>query len=93
MRRLGDGDLNLPFEPSSGQLDMSDGALAGGVIVIAGHIHVPDVGPMPCLIFRFTNPDGTFMRPVTLVAEPDEIIGAGKLVTQAAAAAVQAAAR
>jgi hypothetical protein len=93
MSRLGSGDLNLPFEPSSGEmLDAADAEICGGMVVMAATIPVPDVGTMPVLVFRFSRPDGTFLRPITLVVEPHEALGAGLLVTRAAEAAVKAAA-
>lgn len=92
--RLGDGDLNLPFERSPRyEAAVEDGAqFCGGLVVVAAAVPVPGFGTKPALIFRFAEPQGTFHHPLILVCEPDELLALEKLIGDGARAAVQAAA-
>jgi hypothetical protein len=94
MRRLGgSGDMNLPYEPSSGHLTDNEGDIASGVVVMAAVVNVPEAGPMPALVFRFARPDGSGFYPVTcLVCEGEDLAALPSLVTAAVAGAIKAAA-
>lgn len=83
-------DLDLPFEPQKRtNLDISDGHIASGAVVMAGTIDVPDHGRMPAVLYRFANPDGSgFYPPIALVAEPDQLLNLIKLTRAAVLAAV-----
>lgn len=85
-------DLDMPFE--EGPLaDMEiDGVVASGLVVMAGTMPVPETGVMPCLIYRFANPDGSgFYPPMILVVDEDQMTKLAQLVASATAAAIKAA--
>lgn len=67
--------LNLPFEENPGgqtfAVDVT-GRLASGVVILAAVLPVPDVGPMPCLIYRFAKPDGSGFHPDVMLALTDD---------------------
>lgn len=88
-------DLDLPFQPQRpSELDLSDGVLAGGMVVLAASIPVPGEGVMPALVFRFTKPDGTgFYPPMVLAVDEDQMTKTAQLVASASAAAIRAATR
>jgi hypothetical protein len=93
-RRLGRGDLNLPFQAAPAGQEMpadADAVLAGGLVVMAATIPVPGVGTKPALVFRFVEPHGVFHHPLVLVCEPDELAHLAQLVFDAIAAAIGAA--
>lgn len=85
-------DLDLPFEPGPrADIDMH-GHVASGAVILAGTVDVPDLGRMPALVYRFANPDGSgFYPPMTLVAEPAQLLNLIKLTRAAVLAANKAA--
>lgn len=87
------GDLDLPFElnPPGAELDLSDGLVAGGVVVLAATLTGP-TGKMPGIVFRFANPDGSgFYPPITLILEEHRLLDVKLLVAKAVNASVKAA--
>lgn len=85
-------DLDVPFEPQKRtDIDMH-GHIASGAVILAGTVDVPDHGRMPALVYRFANPDGSgFYPPITLVAEPAQLLNLIKLTRAAVLAANEAA--
>lgn len=86
-------DLDLPFESQPNTpADVSDGHLAGGLVVIAALVDVPDRGKMPALVYRFAIPDGSgFYPPMTLIVDEDQMAKLAQLTASATAAAIKAA--
>lgn len=85
--------LDLPFLPVGPEpmFDQEDALIVGGVVVLAGTVEVVGVGVRPTLVFRFSQPDGRFVRPVVLVASEDQLLKLKPLVYSAVNAAVRAA--
>lgn len=90
---LGEHDLDLPYEPvPDGPLHTGEGFhIAGGLVVAAATVPVPDVGVMPALRFTFVAPDGTHYPPFLLVSDVDQMTKLKPLVYKAANAAIAAA--
>lgn len=87
-----DNSIDLPFEPSSGELQLdADAQFAGGVVVMACVVDVPEVGPSPALVFRFTAPLGGFYPPMVLVCADDQLAKLRPLVAEAIVTARNAA--
>lgn len=85
-------DLDLPWQPGAGgEVELSDAVIAGGWVVSAGAVPVPDAGPMPLLLFRFARYDGELTRPIALIMSEEQTRKAGPLVKSAAGAAIRAA--
>lgn len=87
------GDMDLPYESNPGPVPMSDEIVhySGGVVVMASVVDVPDVGPRPALVFRFSNPIGQFYEPIVLVCDDDQIAKLRPLINSAIADARRAA--
>ena len=83
--------MDLPFEPSSGDLLDADARFAGGVVVMAATIPIPDVGVKPALVFRFAAPTGEFYPAMVLVCDDDQMAKLRPLVVEAVQAARRAA--
>lgn len=91
---LGENSLDLPFEkvPTGQTVDASDALIASGLVVLAVVVPVPEVGPMPGLMFRFANPDGSgFFPPMILCVDEDQMVKTAAMVSKATAAAIGAA--
>lgn len=88
-------ELDVPFEPQQPtEMDLSDGVLAGGLVVMAAAIPVTGAGTIPALVFRFAKPDGTgFYPPIVLTVDEDQMAKTAQLVASASAAAIRAASR
>lgn len=96
MADLGDHSLDLPFEPQ-GPTPWDHGNehvhYAAGVVVMAAAVEVPDVGKMPALVFRFTEPTtGQFYPPFCLVTDDDQMAKLRPLINEAIATARRGAA-
>ncbi|MCU1591569.1 MAG: hypothetical protein JWP11_2825 [Frankiales bacterium] len=89
---MGD-DLDLPFAPAAAgsTVDLSDAVLAGGWVVAAAALPVPDVGRCPALVLTFSRYDGHLLRPVLLVLTPEQMGKVPALVEAAVHAAIRAA--
>lgn len=91
MSPLGDGGMNLPFEENPERFDTNmDMVVCGGLVVMAAVVPV-DGRTEPALIFRFSQPHGEFLPPITLVVTAAEMVGLVDLVTMATASAIKAA--
>jgi hypothetical protein len=77
--------MDLPYEPTTGELHDDHVHYSGGVVVMASVVNVPTVGPKPGLVFRFATPTGEFYPPVVLVCDDDQIAKLRPLVNQAIA--------
>lgn len=91
---LGDGSLNLPYEdlpePAYGEeIDLSDAALAGGMVTMAAAVSVGE-GREPAIVFRFASPEGEFYKPMVLVVSAEEMESLATVVGDTARAAVDA---
>lgn len=85
---------DLPLEATSGVLhDIGDAVLAGGVVVMATVVDVPELGPHPGLVFRFTGPGGAMVQPVLLLLDQEHLRNASTLVAGAVDMAITAAER
>ena len=82
MGDLGD-DMDLPPEPTSGELHDEHVHWSGGVVVMAAHVDVPDVGRKPAIVFRFATPTGGFYPPVALVQDDDQMAKLRPLIVEA----------
>lgn len=89
--RLGD-DLDLPLEPTSGELLDYHVHWSGGVVVLSSTIDVPGAGKKPALVFRFASPTGEFYTPIVLVADDDQMAKLDPLISGAVDLARRAAA-
>lgn len=92
-RKLGKPTMDVPFEGQpTADMDFSDGHIASGLVVMAGTLPVPDVGTIPCLVYRFANPDGSgFFPPMVLAVDEDQLTKLAQLTATATAAAIKAA--
>jgi hypothetical protein len=91
----GTNDLDLPFEegPPGQTMPLGDGHIAAGMVVIAGVVPVGDRGLMPCLIYRFANPDGSGFYPeMVLIVDDEQMLKLAQLIVAASTAAVRGAA-
>lgn len=62
--------LDVPYEEQDRtEVDLSDGILAGGVVVMGAVLDVEQLGPQPAIVLRFRLPDGGFHRPIVLVQD------------------------
>jgi hypothetical protein len=78
-------DLDIPFvDRPGGYLELQDCVLAGGVIVQAAAVPVPEVGRQPALVLRFSRYDGHLLRPVVLITDDDQMSKLPPLVHNAA---------
>lgn len=75
--------MDLPLEPTTGQLYDDHVHWSGGVVVMASTVDVPEVGVKPAVVFRFTTPDGTFYPPVVLVTDDDQMAKLRPLLVEA----------
>ena len=83
--------MDLPFEPTTGQLHDEHVHFSAGVVVMASVMDVPGIGPKPALVFRFAMPLGGFYPPVVLVQDDDQIAKLRPLIFRAIKAARDAA--
>ena len=87
---LGDGGLNLPFEPTDGfELDV-ECYVTGGIVLRAMTIEVAGQH-QPGVIFDHYLADGTRMPPVALICTAPELRALVELVDKSTQAAVSAA--
>lgn len=86
-------EFDLPFARQAvTEVDLDDAALAGGVVIMAAALPVPEQGLLPALVYRFAKPDGSgFYPPIVLVIDEDQMTKTAQLTASAAAAAIQAA--
>lgn len=69
-------DMELPYEVIKGgpePLLDEHVHFSGSVVVMASVVDVPDVGPKPALVFRFTDPQGQFYPAFCLVMDDDQM--------------------
>ena len=90
MSRLGDS-MDLPFEEGPVHHTTEQMLLAGGVVVMAAVVPLPDGDKKPALAFRFASPTGQFYPLMTLVLDDDQVAKLPALIEQAAAAAIRVA--
>lgn len=87
----GDGNLNLPFEPTERVDVEAVVVIAGGVIVRPGVMAHPVSGePHPVLLLTFSAPDGTLFSDFALVVERSELEALKALVADTVDAALAA---
>lgn len=62
--------LDMPYgEQDPTEIDVGDGILAGGVVIMGAVIDVEQLGPQPAIVLRFRLPDGSFHRPIVLAQD------------------------
>lgn len=83
--------MDLPFEPTTGHLTDEHVHYAGGVVVMASVADVPEAGPKPALVFRFSNPHGEFYPAIVLICDDDQMARLRPLINQSVHAAREAA--
>lgn len=88
---LGD-DLDLPLEPTSGELQDEHVHYSGGVVVMPSTVNVPEAGIKPALVFRFATPDGDFYPAIVLVTDDDQMAKLRPLIVESVQMARRAAA-
>ncbi len=79
--------MDLPFEPTTGALEDEHVHFSGGVVVMASVVAVPDAGPKPALVFRFSTPLGEFYPAIVLVTDDDQMAKLRPLINESIAAA------
>lgn len=87
-------EFDLPFlrHAVADEVELSQAATAGGVVIMAATLPVPEQGLTPALVYRFALPDGTgFYPPIVLVLDEDQMTKTAQLTASAVAAAIQAA--
>ena len=84
--------MDLPLEPTSGQLHDEHVHYSGGVVVMPSVVDVPDIGPKPALVFRFALPTGGFYPAVVLVTDDDQMAKLRPLLVESIQMARRAAA-
>lgn len=86
-------DMDLPFtRHAPTEIDLSDADVAGGLVMMAAAVPVPEHGTLPALVYRFAKPDGSgFYRPIVLIVDEDQMLKTAQLTASAVAAAIQAA--
>ncbi len=88
---LGDGGMDLPYEANPEKVDIHEGMVTSGGVVVAAAMTEVDGHNYPALLFRFALPHGEFLPPVLLVAMPDQLKALVPLVQSAVAGAIKAA--
>jgi hypothetical protein len=83
--------MDLPYEPTTGELHDEHVHYSGGVVVMGATIDVPEVGKKPTLVFRFVTPDGGFYPPIALVMDDGQMAKLRPLIQEAIAGARRAA--
>lgn len=84
---MSDGNsLDLPFEPTTGELLDEHVNYSGGVVVMASVVTLAE-GKAPALVFRFAVPTGGFYPPTVLVLEDDQMAKLRPLIMEAIATA------
>jgi hypothetical protein len=86
-------DMDLPFaRQTPTEINLNDATVAGGLVLLAAAVPVPEHGTLPALIYRFTKPDGSgFYPPIVLVLDEDQMFKTAQLTASAVAAAIEAA--
>lgn len=84
-------DMDLPYEPTTGELQDEHVHFSGGLVVMASTIDVPGYGVKPALVFRFATPTGGFYPAIVLVTDDDQMGKLRPLINEAIAAARRAA--
>lgn len=79
--------MDLPLEPSSGELQDAHVHYSGGVVVMPSVVDVPDVGKKPALVFRFATPEGEFYPAIVLVQDDDQMAKLRPLINESIAMA------
>lgn len=74
--------MDLPLEPTTGELMDDHVHYSGGVVVMPSVVDVPEVGPKPALVFRFATPEGGFYPPVCLVQDDDQLAKLRPLIVE-----------
>ncbi|HEY3117799.1 MAG TPA: hypothetical protein VGK54_13730 [Chloroflexota bacterium] len=87
---MADNTLDLPYEPSDGEITLSDALISGGVVFISATLET-DEGTKPVLLFRFFAPDGQLYQPIALIMDADQMAKLPGRIGEAAEAAVAAA--
>src|SRR5947209_4525378 len=59
-------DIPLELSGPDQTLDISDAVLTGGCFFMAAVAPSDHMAPVPCLVFRFTDSHGDFIRPIAL---------------------------
>jgi hypothetical protein len=85
-------DMDLPLEPTSGELLDHHVHYSGGVVVMPSVVNVPDIGPKPAIVFRFAIPTGDFYPPVVLVLSDEQMAKLRPLIVESIQMARRAAA-
>jgi hypothetical protein len=75
--------MDLPLEPTTGELMDDHVHWSGGVFVMASVVDVPEIGPKPALVFRFATPEGGFYPAIVLVADDDQLAKLRPLIVEA----------
>jgi hypothetical protein len=85
--------MDLPFaRQTPTEINLNDAALAGGLVIMAAALPVPEQGKLPALVYRFAKPNGSgFYPPIVLVVDEDQMLKTAQLTASAVAAAIQAA--
>ncbi|NUR80770.1 MAG: hypothetical protein HOQ21_10040 [Dermatophilaceae bacterium] len=88
-------DMDLPFaKQTPTEMNLSAAAVAGGLVIMAAAVPVPEHGTYPALVYRFAKPDGSgFYPPIVLVVDEDQMLKTAQLTASAVAAAVEAASK
>lgn len=74
--------MDLPLEPTIGELLDADAQYSGGVVVMPSIVDVPEVGVKPALVFRFATPLGGFYPAIVLVADDDQMAKLRPLIVE-----------
>lgn len=97
---IGDGSMNMPYEPDplAGTpdemvLELDRSVLATGFVCMATTLgdQLPGIPEHhPALVLRFAHPSGRFLTPIVLILEEKELEQLGSLVDSSANGAIQA---
>lgn len=85
--------MDMPFaRQTPTEVVLEDPAMAGGLVIVAAAVPVPERGKLPALVYRFAKPDGSgFYRPFVLMVGEDQMLKTAQLTASAVAAAIEAA--
>lgn len=84
--------MDLPLEPTTGELVDEHRHYSGGVFVMPSTVDVPEIGVKPALVFRFATPTGDFYPPTVLVLDDDQMAKLRPLIVESIQMARRAAA-
>jgi len=70
---------------------LAGAVLAGGLVIAGAMVPVPEHGPVPALVYRFTDDQRRTSAPIVLILDPIRMASVSRLTDAAVTAALRAA--